>query len=264
MNLYFSASLTKMTARCGDSAPIPGQILKICMENISCFISSDRRRRILPLIADVLRHQEEVNIFFKSLQPAFKTLDMMTIAIENEMDAKRYVKPDGLSKLKRVWEQKLLIQCKSLNSEKQDFVLQILECIHQDYSKANENVFEAEQALAKRVSAEIIEFYKQQLQKITSSVITAFKTSLNDQTNPELYQQQLERLKNAIKNCEDTNTKANLIPRQMNQTVASDSRTENTKNQNHPSVGKNSNTGTKYKEKKSHTNQRYQPYTKKK
>jgi len=232
-------------------APIQDEILDLCSANISCFTSSDRRQRILPLIADVFRHQEEVDIFFQSLQPAFKTLDMMRMAIENEMDAKRYVQPDGLSKLKGVWEQKLLIRCKNLNSEKQHFVLQILECIHQDYSKANRNVFEAEEALAKRVSAKITEFYKQQLQempansdKIEDSIqtlqnagITAFEKSLNVQTNPSLYQQQFKSLKNTLQNLDAPKTDVKFIPAQ---TLAPKSKTNNIKKSLAPSKGNES------------------------
>lgn len=249
------------------------QILDICTKNISCFTSLDRRRQILPLIADVCRHQKEVDIFFQSLQPAFKTLDMMTMAIENEMDAKRYVQPDGLSKLRSAWKQKLLIQCKNLNSNKQSFVYQIFGYIHQDYSEANKIALQNEQALAAEVSAEITEFYKQQLQKMPTnsnekeesirsfqnSLITAFEKSLTVQTNPAVYQQQLAGLRNALKNCEATNTNANLIQTKMNPNFIFDSRTEDTK-KGHPSINESWDTAvvkTEPKEKRRKKNSNY-------
>jgi len=185
--------------------------------------------------------QETVTKFFAPMQPSFKGLDKIGLAIENEMDANRYVEPEKLNIMISMWEKKVSKSCENINDDMKPFVWKIFNYIFEDYKKSNEEVRSNEENLAELVVKEIVQFFNSNADlrngqsniDLQNKAVIAFSKSLNDKTCPALYQAQLTTLKTQVGNKLSADIppkkkpKKNPRPKTTNRKTKSKEKTEN-------------------------------------
>jgi len=211
----------------------------ISRNNIACFANPcDIRKMKLYIVKWLKKHEvpgaeEKVKQFFDPMEPAFKELNKMTKALDKEMDEKRYADPVKLLNMQGHWKPKVLTPLRNM-SEHKELLLQIFEYMTNRYAQENEKIRVEENQLSKKVSRTIVEFYEESLktiaatsnkndvQKLRNSVIMAFKTALDENTNPSLYKQQLEDLENQLKTQHNTKDTLEKSSRKANSLTSHD------------------------------------------